>query len=188
MERSYVQVDEDRYSLEHAIDTLSREMRELYETISGSTAEHAALSRVATAVAEGEEAGAVFDLVAREVAGLLGYVAARILRFEGGRGTVVGAWGATGAFAEVRAAHAALPPSGGSAVARVFRSEAFAADVNLRDLDEPLGRELAGIGLRAMVAAPIRVDARLWGSVVAATTDAGPRRTRWSSASGASPT
>ena len=93
------------------MDTLSREMRALHDTISRSRAEHAALGRVATAVAEGEDAEAIFDLVAREVAGLLGYAAARVLRFEGYSAAVVGAWGTTARLAEADGDTARLSPT-----------------------------------------------------------------------------
>ena len=173
VERSYLQVDEDRYLREHTMDTLSREMRTLHETISRSRTEHAALGRVATAVAEGEAAEAIFDLVAREVAGLLGYAAARVLRFADHRAVEVGSWGTTPALAAAGGEAAAPAVTGPGAVARVFRSEALAFDTDLRGMDEPFARGLAGLGLRGLVAAPIRVDARLWGTVVAVTSEPG---------------
>lgn len=68
-------------------------MRQLAGRAELLAAEQGAMRRIATAVIEGEEPEAIYAMVAREAAGLVGAGAAGILRFEGARvATVVGAW------------------------------------------------------------------------------------------------
>jgi signal transduction histidine kinase len=104
--------------------------------------EQAALRRVATLVAQGHDAFALFDAVAGEVGGLLGADATRLLRYgQDGVTTVVGSYGA--ADAELGAD--SYNPGG-------------------------LWRQIAerGIGAAAAAAAPIVVSGRRWGAIVAA--------------------
>lgn len=176
VERLYVGTDEERYLLDHSMQVLSREMRDLHQNLAESQAEQAALRRVATAVAEGAEPERVFDLVAREVAGLLGYQAARILRFEGSEvARVMGTWGSTPALARVGPEDERVSLEGCTATAEVFRTGQAAFIDDFRTLDDPIARLLAGRGFRGSVAAPIRVSSRPWGAVVAMTTEAPPR-------------
>src|SRR5262249_61070871 len=88
----------------------------------GLAAEQAALSRVATAVAEGAEPDEVFRSVALEVAGLLGVEAGVVNRFDRqlGRAERVGVWVAHGGEPPPER----LPLDGGAATARVFRTGA----------------------------------------------------------------
>jgi PAS domain S-box-containing protein len=104
--------------------------------------EQAALRRVATLVAQGHDAFALFDAVAGEVGRLLSADATRLLRYQqDGSAAVVGSYGA--ADAEVGA-----------------------------DSYNPgrLWRRIAegGVGVTASAAAPIVVSGRRWGAIVAA--------------------
>ncbi len=93
VDRSYTQFDEGRYLMDQSMDTLSREMRELHASLAASQLEQAALRRVATAVAERRDLDELFDLVAREAAGVMHCESARVLRAERGGATVVaGSW------------------------------------------------------------------------------------------------
>lgn len=112
-----------------------------------------ALHRVAIAVARQPDAQSVIDLVAGEVAGLLGAEIGLVCRFRDGRPVVVGRWGAGPPPAP------AVPTQGAHAAARV---QADGRAVRVED-----GREEA-------VAAPILIAGAPWGALVAL----GPRAPR----------
>ncbi|MGE3138431.1 MAG: diguanylate cyclase [Thermoleophilia bacterium] len=132
--------------------------------------EQAALRRVATLVASGAGTGDVLDLVAREAAALAGSEAAGIVRFEagGGEGTVVGAHAAglrtaTGSeVLDLTVPTAAGMVAGTDAPARLDGGLAGHAD-----------GIVPGVPVSCAVAAPIRVDNRLWGALTAVTTRRG---------------
>jgi PAS domain S-box-containing protein len=128
--------------------------------------EQAALRRVATLVARGVPPPEVFAAVASEVGLLLGVDATHMARYElDGTATGVAAWS--------RAEGGRIPVgtrvdlTGESVAGSVFRTERPA---RMHDYQQAsgagaaLGREL---GLRASVGAPIVVDQRLWGVMIA---------------------
>jgi diguanylate cyclase (GGDEF)-like protein/PAS domain S-box-containing protein/putative nucleotidyltransferase with HDIG domain len=128
-------------------------------------AEQAALRRVATAVAQDADPSAIFELVAKEVAGVLGVGHGSVVRFESEEsGTVLGRWTPAGPM------HPGAPIDldDGTAVGLVAQTGRPAR----LDAYPPGGSfavEQARAGLRSAVAAPIRVGGRLWGAVAAAT-------------------
>jgi len=139
------------------LDITERRRAEL--ALAAAEAEQAALRRVATAVAEGVGSTAVFDLVAEEVARLLGLSVGVVVRFENpDKGAVMGSW-----FADPEGVIAPIVELDGtsatSEVARTGRSAQIGHD-------ERTSAHVPGV--RASVAAPISVAGKLWGTVGAA--------------------
>jgi diguanylate cyclase (GGDEF)-like protein/PAS domain S-box-containing protein len=135
------------------------ERRHAEVALAEAEAEQAALRRVATAVAEDLGSTALFDLVAEEVARLLGVEVGVVVRFENDReGAVMGSW-----FADPASTVAPIIALDGtnatSLVARTGRS----VQINQYERTTAL---VAGV--RAGVAAPISIGGRLWGTVGAA--------------------
>jgi diguanylate cyclase (GGDEF)-like protein len=113
----------------------------------GLATEHAALRRVATAVAAGRDPDAVYSLVAEEIARLLGADSAGILRFESGEhAVVIGSWSAGGRGPYRSGDTVDAPP--GSSLERVLRT------------GEPVRTD--------RVVAPVRVNERIWGVLAVA--------------------
>jgi signal transduction histidine kinase len=127
--------------------------------------EQAALRRVATLVARGVLPPEVFASVAREVGLLLGVDATHMARYEvDGTATAVAAWSPAGEQAPL-GTHVDL--DGETVAGLVSRTGRPARMNDYEHASGPgaaLGREL---GLRASVGAPIVVDQRLWGVMVA---------------------
>lgn len=131
--------------------------------------EQEVLRRVATVVASGADPGEVFDLVAKEVALLLGVEVGVVSRFDpiGERAVDVGVWVAPDSSAERPPAR--IPLDGGAPIARVHRTGRPARVDDLRTIDEKTAGLLVGHGFRGGVAAPVQVGATRWGAVVALT-------------------
>ena len=162
---AYEGADQDRYLMERSLTISSREMGDLYQAVARGESEQAALRRVATAVAAEAPPEEVFELVAREVAGILSAACGFVVRFEGsGNGRVVGSWQRPGVVAPVQPV---FELTDASATGRVFRSRAPA---RVNDFGDPGVAAIAGLTgeLRSSVGAPIRAGAGLWGAVVAA--------------------
>jgi signal transduction histidine kinase len=136
--------------------------------------EQAALRRVATLVAQGASPGAVFDAVAAEMEALLDADRAALGRFEPGDEITVVAHHGVGAERVppgTRAGH-----GDGESVSATVRRTRRPARIEHVDgtagLPAALAREL---GVRTTIGAPIVVEGRLWGVVVASWTgDASP--------------
>jgi GAF domain-containing protein len=128
--------------------------------------EQAALRRVATLVARGVPAAEVFPAVAREVRHILGSAASNISRLD--------ADGAITVLARVGEHQAELPvgsrwrPEPPLAVAAVLRT---GRPARCEDYSEAAGAfvdaTVRPMGIRSSVAAPIVVEGRLWGVIVA---------------------
>jgi diguanylate cyclase (GGDEF)-like protein/putative nucleotidyltransferase with HDIG domain len=122
-------------------------------------AEQAALRRVATAVIEGQPPEALFELVAREAAALLGGGGAAILRLDSERwATVVGSWADSDLGRYVPGARVEMPPESNLARARESSSP---VRVDEHPPDSPVG----SLGYSASVVAPVEVAGRTWGAV-----------------------
>jgi signal transduction histidine kinase len=130
------------------------------------THEQAALRRVATLVAQGHDAGALFDAVAVEVGQLLNADATRLLRYrEDGTASVVGSYGASDTGSAV-GSHVSVDrdqPWG-----RVAQSRRPERTERLTDGSDALAKNLLAVGIAAAVAVPIVVSGRPWGAIVAA--------------------
>ncbi len=133
-------------------------------------AEQDVLRRVATVVARGAEPSEVFDLVAREVALMLGAEAGLVTRFDPAaeRGVDVGVWMSPDSTAERPPAR--VPLDGGAPTALVFRSGEAARVDDFSGIDLKTAEVLTGHGYRGGVAAPVAVGAVRWGAVAALTT------------------
>ena len=123
--------------------------------------EQAALGRVAEAVAEARPPEAVFDLVAREVAGLFGVEAGGVARFAAGDNAVlVGSWASVDAMRLETGS--TFPTSDDSLSGRVRREGRTVREEAAADE----GRHGAGhVARRSALATPVWVDGELWGTV-----------------------
>jgi PAS domain S-box-containing protein len=133
-------------------------------------AEQAALRRVATTVATADSPRTVFAQVAREAADLLGVECGLVARYEPGRAVAVGSSGAPPEMLR-----ATLPLAGDGALAQVAVRGRAVRVADYGALAEDPVAAVARIGAyRSAVAAPVRVEGRLWGAVMAATTRPAP--------------
>jgi signal transduction histidine kinase len=129
--------------------------------------EQAALRRVATLVARGAPPEAVFTAVTEETGQLLRVEITAMVRYEpDGTSSVVASWG--------RDAEASLPvgdrePLGGKNLVTIISETSSPARLDHYDgVSGPRVERLAEAGYRSAVGAPIIVQGRLWGAVVAA--------------------
>jgi len=129
--------------------------------------EQAALRRVAVLVAQQPSPAEVFAAVTEAVGPLLGADLAAMHVFRGdGLATVVASWTQAG---PTLATGTELPLDGDSAIARIFHT-AEAARIDTYDQVEGSTAEVArGLRLRSTVGAPILVEGKLWGALMAAT-------------------
>ena len=131
-------------------------------------AEQAALCQVATRVAEAAPE-AVFAQAAKEVAGLLGVECGLVVRYEQDHAVPVGWWGPNQPAADIT-----FPSEGVGVLALVARTGRVARVSGYEPLaDDPVGRIARAGGYCSAVAAPVRVGGRVWGALLAATTNAG---------------
>ncbi len=166
--------DEDRP--EAVVSTISdiTQSREAEEQLVASeranrrlAAEQAALRRVATLVAADPGPAAVFERVTKEVAELLEVPSANVVRYESDvRAVLVGSWPSRSDGG--LPIGTPLPLDDETVVARVNRSgESQRVDENSRS-GGVIAEYRRAHGLRASVAAPVRVSGQLWGALVAA--------------------
>jgi signal transduction histidine kinase len=128
-------------------------------------ADQAALRRVATLVARGVAPDDVFAAVAREVAQLLGVHATHIARYDtGGTATGVGSWSPAGTHVRV-GTHATLDDT--SVMGLVRKSGRSARIEDYEGASGEVAAMTQALDVRSSVGAPIVVDGRLWGVVVA---------------------
>jgi signal transduction histidine kinase len=126
--------------------------------------EQAALRRVATLVARGVPPPEVFAAVAREVGQLLGVDAAHMGRYDlDGTACGVASWG-TGSHVPIGTRSTLEGESVAALVSRTGRPARMHGYGDASGRGAALGREM---GLRSSVGAPIVVDGRLWGVMVA---------------------
>jgi diguanylate cyclase (GGDEF)-like protein/PAS domain S-box-containing protein len=144
------------------VDITERRRAEL--ALAEAEAEQAALRRVATAVAEGVGSATVFDLVAEEVARLLGLEVGVVVRFDAPEvATVIGAWSADSTIAVARI----VKLDGTNAPSLVARTG------HVAHIDRDESATTLGGAAQAGVAAPISIAGKLWGAVGAARTGDG---------------
>ena len=129
--------------------------------------EQAALRRVATLVARGEPPDAVFASVAEEVGRLLPADRALVARYDTDDSvTPVAGWSRTGDTGPVGQRYPFTPDS----VSRLVRESGRPARID----DYDAGGAASTLGIRSAVGAPITVQGRLWGLVVAASSGPEP--------------
>ena len=132
--------------------------------------EQAALRRVATLVAHGSSPSEVAAAVAKEVAGLLGVENMRMVRYEtDATVTVVAEWGEPDAAFPV----GTRLPLGGKNIASQVLATGRPARIEYANATGGVGAYARSMGSRSAVGAPIVVDGRLWGVIVATSPEAG---------------
>ena len=132
--------------------------------------EQAALRRVATLVAHESSPSEVSAAVAKEVAGLLGVENVRMARYEADATvTVVAEWGEPDAPFPVGTR---LPLGGKNIASQVLRTER-PVRIETAEATGAVGDYVRGMGSRSAVGAPIVVDGRLWGVMVATSPEGG---------------
>jgi GAF domain-containing protein len=134
--------------------------------------EQAALRRVATLVAREAPEAEVFTAIAEEIGQLLGAEEIRMLRYEDDSAVVVGSWGdASGALP----LGSRQPLGGDNATTRVRRTGQPTRIDDYRGASGPIAESARVGGVRAALGAPIRVEGRLWGVIVMASSTDNPR-------------
>jgi signal transduction histidine kinase len=150
--------------LEKSFNTMAGSLQRSQSELANLFEEQAALRRVATLVAEGAPPEKVFPAVNEEVGRLLGVDGTRLMRYESdGTATFVASWG-----------ELTIVPAGtritldGRNIGSLVRSSGRPA--RIEDYADAPGSAAAIArerGVRAAVGAPITVERRLWGAMVA---------------------
>jgi PAS domain S-box-containing protein len=131
--------------------------------------EQAALRRVAVLVAQQPSPSEVFTAVTEAVGPLLDADLALLQVFPGdGTATTIASWSADGPMLPIGTR---FPLDGDSLAARIFESGAPARMYSYEHAVTDLARSLR---LRSAVGAPILVEGKLWGALMAATRDVEP--------------
>jgi PAS domain S-box-containing protein len=133
--------------------------------------EQAALRRVATLVAREASQAEIFRAIAEEIGRLLGTEEMRMLHYNGDRSGVVVA---NSGSQEVFPIGSHYPLQGDNAASRVFLTGRPARIDDYGSANGPLAEAARSIGIRCVVGAPILVEGRLWGAMVAGTTQDEP--------------
>jgi GAF domain-containing protein len=134
--------------------------------------EQAALRRVATLVARGVAPADVFAAVVREVATVLDVNATHMGRYDAdGTVTAVSAWSRDGAAMPLGTS-TPLDPTSVSGL--VFTTGRPARKDHYDDASTHIAAVTRQLGIRSAVAAPIVVDGRLWGVMIASSNDDRP--------------
>jgi signal transduction histidine kinase len=134
--------------------------------------EQAALRRVATLVAEGVPPVEMFAAVAQEVGQLLGVDSTHMGRFEADETAVeVGSWSADGTY---RSLGYRVPLDDASVSGLVFKSGRPARVDDYEGASGEITAVTQEIGIRSSVGAPIVVEGRSWGVMVASSNRSEP--------------
>jgi len=128
--------------------------------------EQAALRRVATLVARGVAPAEVFDAVVAEMRLILGAENSRLMRFEQGRHAVVLATSYEPGLEIPVGDRVSLNAE--NVAARVFRTGRPVRMERFGDNPGTMSEMFIGLGVRLAVGAPIIVEGRLWGVILAA--------------------
>jgi signal transduction histidine kinase len=129
-------------------------------------AEQAALRRVATMVAAGTPAPALFARVCEELGTLLAVKATDMIRFEDDRfATVVGSW--TGNDTPSFPVGERIAAVGETVTAKLYRSGRPERVDDYDGVEGEVAARLREFGIRSVVGAPIFVAGRLWGALMA---------------------
>jgi PAS domain S-box-containing protein len=139
------------------------------DDLRGLADEQAALRRVATLVAQGSEPAAVFAAVAEGMARILAVPAISMIRFDAkGSATKIAGWGES-PFA-VGERWALDEPS---VMASVIRTSSPARINDYASIAGAHAQRVCEAGIRSGVGAPIVVDGKTWGAVIAFSTEPG---------------
>jgi signal transduction histidine kinase len=160
-------------TLQTSFNMMAGSLEQGRDELAALAEEQAALRRVATLVAEGAPADDVLAAVAAGIAQLFPADYAFIARYEadGAEVTTVGTWSRDGDTSRLPV-HVHL---GGSNVSTLVCQTGRPARLNPGDTPSgALGEYQRALGVRSTVGAPINVDGRVWGVVVAASTSEEP--------------
>ena len=163
--RAEEELREARNELEMKVAERTAELRRSEAYLAQLAEEQAALRRVATLVAEGAAPTAVFDAVAAEMEGLLDADGVTLSRYEPGGEVTVVAHRGSGA--------SRVPPGtrvrheGENVTTMVRRSARPARVESYEGTQGAIAEMVQTLAVRAAVGAPIVVDGRLWGVVIA---------------------
>ncbi len=129
-------------------------------------AEQAALRRVATLVARGEEQNVVFDAVCQELGQLIGASITHLAHFRpDGTNVTMASWSVRGNHMP---AGTVLPLEGAN-INLIVRDTRAPARVDSYDgAAGPLAAALRELGIRSEIGAPVIVDDAVWGALIAA--------------------
>jgi PAS domain S-box-containing protein len=134
--------------------------------------EQTALRRVATLVAEGAGSPAVFDAICQETGPVIGATSVNLCHFTADR------FNLTMAGWSVHDTHVPtgtrLPIEGGTINERIYESGAAARIESYADAEGALADLIRERGIKSEVAAPVIVDGRLWGAIIAGWDTDGP--------------
>ena len=134
--------------------------------------EQAALRRVATLVAEGLAPAEVFAAVAEEVGRLLGVDSTHLARYEpDGTVTSIGSWSLDGIH---RPVGTRVPLDGTSVTGLVFDTGRPARLDDYERASDEIATIIQEMGVTSSVGAPIVVDGRPWGALIASSTNPEP--------------
>ncbi len=141
-----------------------------HDEVQRSGEEQAALGRVATLVAAGAAPNEVFKAVVDEASTLLGLERIELARYDGDNmGTVIAASG-----------EHPFPPGStwslddASVMAAVARTSRAARIDDYGDLKGEIARAARSAGFRSAIGAPMTVEGRVWGVIIAISTDPEP--------------
>ena len=142
------------------------------EDLQRLAAEQAALRRVAVLVARGVDPPAVFHTVCEETARLLGATSVNLAHFtEDGMNETIAGW----SVRQTHVPHGTLLPLEGDTInALVHRTAAAGRFDSYEEASGELAALLRTQGIRAEVGAPVVVDGRVWGALIAGTDEPEP--------------
>ena len=129
--------------------------------------EQAALRRLAMLVARQPSPDEVFTAVTEEVGAVLGADFAAMLTFDDDRTvTIIASWSAAGPMPPIGTR---LPLDGDSVAVRIYETGVPARMDSYADVEGETAQFARDLGVRSTVGAPILVDGKLWGALLAAT-------------------
>jgi PAS domain S-box-containing protein len=129
--------------------------------------EQAALRRIATLVAQGADAQLVFDAVCKETGRLFGATSVNLAHFtEDGLNLTMAGWSLRGVHVPT---FTLLPLDGDTINALVRATAAPGRYDSYEHAQGELAARLRQLGIRSEVGAPVVVDGRVWGALIAGT-------------------
>jgi signal transduction histidine kinase len=154
-------------ALRQARNELETKVAERTAELGQLAEEQAALRHVAVLVARQPSRDEIFTAVTEAVGPLLGADLAAMHAFLGdGTATVIAGWSAQGPILPIGTR---LPLDGESVAGRIFETGAAARMDGYEDVEGETAEVARGLRLRSTVGAPIVVEGKLWGALMAAT-------------------
>ena len=129
--------------------------------------EHAAFARVARRVAAAAPPGEVLALIAEEVATLLDLEVGTVARYDGDVVHLMAGWTRPGSGLHAGEQIGSVPLGVDGLLARLHRTAAAARVEDYADLGGDVSRIVRPFAIRSSVGAPVLLDGRVWGAVVA---------------------